>query len=148
MSDDVLKAEQAETQAARLAVVAQAGAQAAAKRCEEIFEKIKAYQAREPIVHINQAAVPVEVPGVPPEVVADIAALRGAIADMAAIAKHIELLNLFTRAQYAADKNVSGYRWENPDRDFAWDTGNGVATPMDAHDFTEWAYVELARLRG
>jgi hypothetical protein len=42
MSDDVLESEKADTQAGRLAVVAQAGAQAARQRCEEILEKIKA----------------------------------------------------------------------------------------------------------
>jgi hypothetical protein len=78
MSDDVLESEKADTQAARLAVVAQAGAQAAAKRCEEILEKIKAYQAREPVVHINQttAAAPASPPSAPPEVVQDIADIR------------------------------------------------------------------------
>jgi hypothetical protein len=79
MSDDVLQSEKADTQAGRLAVVAQAGAQAARQRCEEILEKIKMYQAREPVVHINQAAAaaPAAPPSAPPEVVQDIADIRG-----------------------------------------------------------------------
>ena len=64
------------------------------------------------------------------------------------IEAHLELLNLFTRAQHAADKNVSGYRWENPLRDFEYDTdGDGVKRKLDANDFLDWAYVRLAELR-
>jgi hypothetical protein len=74
----------------------------------------------------------------------DVSDIRKAIAG---IQEHVEILNLFTRAQYAASENVSGYRWENPHRDFHYDPGDGPRL-MDANDFLEVGYLKLSEMRG
>jgi hypothetical protein len=161
MSDDVLQSEKADTQAGRLAVVAQAGANAARMRCEEILEKIKAYQAREPIVHINQAAAaPASPPSAPPEVVQDIADIRsrletieaalsseapaapqpavdlpeGIPQQVADLEDDIKLLSAAILAvqAYAAGAENGDFYWHGGKEEFRWRNSEGVIEPMDA----------------
>jgi hypothetical protein len=161
MSDDVLQSEKADTQAGRLAVVAQAGAQAARQRCEEILEKIKMYQAREPVVHINQttAAAPAASaapPSAPPEVVQDIADIRsrletieaalsseapaapqpaeGIPQQVADLEDDIKLLSAAILAvqAYAAGAENGDFYWHGGKEEFKWRNSEGVMEPMDA----------------
>lgn len=53
-----------------------------------------------------------------------------------------EISALLAIASHQSSRNISGYRWYDPDRDFLWDSQK-----MDADDFIEAALIEIRRLR-